>query len=122
MNVDRMREHARQMGATPEAMTRMGLDDAEEQASAGVTLLEPNLPAFLLFAACDKQWETSIAPDGKFIRHGLRWPDVETRARYMPECRALDEQQTDQLWIDITTMQNAALTYQSERLARERKH
>lgn len=114
MNVDRMKEQARQMGADADALARMGLDEAEQEADQGITLLVPNLPAFMLFTACSHQWDTVIAPNGRVIKNGLRWPDVEVRARHLPECRALSEPDTDRLWRDITTLQNAALEYLAE--------
>lgn len=109
-----MKEQARQMGASQADIEKMGLNDQEEIAREGITVLAPNWPPLKLFMACSHQWETLISPTGRLIKTGLRWPDVECRARHLPECRALDEAATDTLWSDIATLQNAALECMQE--------
>lgn len=85
------------------------LDDEAEQQREGVTILAPNATVFDLFLACAKQWEVAISPMGHIVRTGLRWPDVETRARHLPRCRGLNEAETDRLWRDLETLQAHAL-------------
>ena len=115
MDIDRAKAQARQMGASEADIANMGLNDQEKIAREGIIVFEPNLPVFNLFMACSSQWATeSPGMGGRIIKTGLRWPDVETRARYLPEVRALNEEQTDQLWRDITTLQNHALTAMQE--------
>lgn len=122
MNVERMKEQARQIGATEADIERMGLNDQEAIAREGIIIYEPNIPAWSLFLACSNQWYTeSPGLSGRIIKTGLRWPDIETRARYLPECRALNETETDRLWQDITTLQNAALECMAEQRDAESK-
>ncbi|CAA0103594.1 DUF1799 domain-containing protein [Zhongshania aliphaticivorans] len=106
-NTDRIREQYKQLGAT-ETDTAW-LDQEEVIATEGIQVQAANWPAFSLFLACSRQWDSAISPLGEVVRMGLRWSDVETRAKRMPECRALNEEETDQLWRDITVLQNHAL-------------
>ncbi len=116
-----MKDQARQMGASAADIEKLGLNDQERIATEGILLLEPNIPVFNLFMSCAAQWDTAISPVGRLIKTGLRWPDVETRARYMPEIRALDEANTDRLWRDITTLQNHALSCMAELREHEKR-
>ena len=109
-----MKAQYRQMGATEADIERAGLNEQEAIAREGITVLQPNLTVFLLFMACANQWQVVVTPRGQLVRTGLDWQQVETRARYMPDCRELNQEQTDQLWKDITTMQSAALDCMAE--------
>lgn len=95
------------MGATDADLA--WLDEEEAQATDGILIYEPNWPVFSLFLACSRQWLSQFAPNGKLIRLGLDWQQLETRAKHMPEIRALSETEADQLWADLNTLQNAAL-------------
>jgi hypothetical protein len=103
----RVREQYRKLGASEEDLA--WLDQEDEVAREGILIMECNWPVFSLFLACSRQWDSLISPLGEVIRMGMRWDQVEVRARHMPECRALDEEDTDQLWRDITVLQNHAL-------------
>lgn len=109
-----MIEQYRQMGATEADIARAGLTEQEQIAREGITVLAPNWPVLRLFMACSQQWRTGISPMGRLVRTGLSWPDVEIRARHLPETRHLDEEQADRLWADIETLQNAALECMQE--------
>ncbi|WP_286694973.1 DUF1799 domain-containing protein [Spongiibacter sp. UBA1325] len=85
------------------------LDEQAQQAAAGIVIYEQNWPVFTLFLACSRQWLTTMTPDGKLLRLGLDWAQVEVRARYLPELRGLNQANTDQLWHDLNTLQHHAL-------------
>ena len=106
-NTDRIREQYRAMGASNADLA--WLDEQEQQATEGILIYEQNWPVFALFLACSRQWLTQIAPNGKLIRLGMDWNQVEIRARHMPEIRALSQTDTDQLWRDLNTLQHHAL-------------
>ena len=116
-----MKDQARAMGASAADIEKLGLNDQEAIAKEGILLLEPNIPVFNLFMNCASQWNTVISPAGRLIKTGLSWPDVEARARHMPEIRALDEAKTDRLWRDLTTLQNHALSCMAELREHEKR-
>jgi len=109
-----MKEQYRRMGASEEDIEKAGLNEQEAIAREGIHVFKANLPVLQLFMGCANQWQVVVTPRGQLIRTGLDWQQVETRARYLPECRALDEAETDRLWKDITIMQNAALECMAE--------
>ncbi|MBL4782990.1 MAG: hypothetical protein JKX92_12180 [Porticoccaceae bacterium] len=67
--------------------------------------------------ACQNQWFQLLAPmSSERIRTGLRWAEVESRARNLAEYRQLSRSAKDQLWLDLEVLQNAALqTWATER-------
>lgn len=74
-----------------------------------------NLPSVLLFFACSNAWNFILLPNGTRLRTGLRWSDVEARARRMPKLRALADDDNDRVWADLNIMESEVLTAQSER-------
>src|SRR5690606_3591293 len=72
MDVGRMIEQYRAMGATEADIARAGLTEQDEIAREGITVLAPNWPALRLFMACSHQWHTVISPVGRLIKTGLR--------------------------------------------------
>lgn len=109
MDVDRVKEQYRAMGATDADIEKAGLNDQEAIAREGQIILQPNLVAWNLFSFCQNQWDTVISPMGRVIKIGLRWTDVDVRASKVAAVSALDETETEQLWRDLNTMESAAL-------------
>ncbi len=50
---------------------------------------------------------------------GLRLDQVEIRARHIPEIRALDEAETDHLWVQIDILERHALKALRQQLESE---
>ncbi len=72
----------------------------------------------MLFTLCSNKWEYVSTMMGAFPT-SLRLDQVEIRARHLPEIRALSQDETDHLWMQIDMLERHALKAMSEQLNSE---
>ena len=89
--------------------------ETRQSISQNYRVLSQNRVAVQLFTACSTKWQQVAVPGVGLVRICLLMDQVETRARYMPEVRALSETQLDELWQQIDCLEQSALKEWEER-------
>lgn len=80
-----------------------------QQASVDVIVWPENRLGVMVFLACSTQWERH-AMDGSFTR--LNWNAIETAMRRHNEVRSLSQDEQDNLFWDVTSMERWSLNEQ----------